>query len=983
MTSHKTTALVLALGLTAWSAQAAKLDPSQWTVTDVATGKNVTREVADDSLETFWTGDGAKGLLIDLGHEAMVHRIYLNPGNGVPPQALNVLFLSSPDDGNPTVRIYSRPKTEWWKVREARQKMLEGGVEDMLPTALSSDGNTAVKADVDVRFNPIRARYLRIEGPTRVAELEIYGGTGPGAFRKGDAVSLDKGAPELLRRAAEDLRYYIGEITGNPIPVITPEAESEYPGTIYRIEDLKAFAPDYPTMLVNLQSGKLPTGGPLPATVVSLQTLMLPDGVNVERDGRRVVFRAWPYRNVAYSVWEFLRRQGVRWVYPDDHGDTVPTGKGVDLGILPLRYRPSADLRFANFPIPQSEYYPPTEAFLYFVRNGYNADWNPIRQFLGQHNEVPPIPAAQLRDAKDVKPENKEGFEGSPHNFASLIPNRILDEYPDWCGMTADGKRLPPDKGGPATFCLTSKGAIQYVADKVLDWVGDNKECRVKFKMVPMDACNYCQCEECQKLYRPYEKPDLAWVPGMDYTVSDAYYHFVSEVGKLIADKAPGVRIDALAYADALSPPRKIDRLPDNVWVQVCQYGSRNLPMSSPANATMRQCMETWAAKCAHLQVYEYALIEGEWMELPMPLPSIAAIVDRSKFLYKLGAWNGGTQSWTHCLPHNPWNHYAYVRMLWNVSQDASSIRDEFFKGYYQEVARPMLAYYRTFEEQLLKNNVDLQNFGYDQGPNPAAFPPEVVAAMGKSLDQAKQVAKSWFVKQRVETARKDFDWAVPASLRRSMDIPTALKVGKKQYLCGRRTGEITIDGSLDKEAWKAAPVSGGFIKPKTFEPAPGSAQTEFRMLWDDDALTIAVKCWNPNITSLKETDAIWGPNTDSVEIHLVPEKSYTAAYYQFAVSAFNRTFGPVRCFHDQWHKDTEWKGVGIKTATQRGDGFWTCEVSVPFKMLKEGAPRPGDSWRANIARNYPGGASCWSPLQFGAWGLYRDYNWVTFGGTN
>ena len=969
------TCVATGLAALALQAQAAQLDSSGWTVTELGTGKNVTREVTDNNPDTAWKNSGSKGVLVDLGQDVMVHRVYLTPGTGVTNSytQVHLSFMAKPD-GDPAAltRNYETLACEWWKVKELRQKLLAAGTGDIL---------TRGKPDADFRFNPVKARYLRIEGAAPIAELEVYGGTGPDAFKKRDAVSLDKSAPELLKQVAEDLRYYIGELTGNPIPTISPEAESDYPGTIYRIEDLKSLAPDYPTMLANLKSGRLPTGGPLPETVVSLQTLRLPDGVNVERDGRKVIFRAWPYRNVAYSAWEFLRRQGVRWVYPDDHGDYVPAGKGVDLGILPLRYRPSTELRFANFPIPGENQFPPAEALLFFARSGYNADWNSIRQFLGQHNEVPAIPAAQTRDSKQVRPENKEGFEGSPHNFQSLIPNRLLEEHPDWCGMTADGKRLPPNKGGPVTFCLSSTGAIQYVAAKILDWVGDNKECRVAFKMVPMDGCQYCQCGECQKLYKPYERPDLPWVPGMNYTVSDAYFHFASEVGKRIAGPAPGARIDVLAYSDDTMPPRKIDKLPDNVWVTVCQYGSRNLPMSSPANAAMRQCMETWAAKCAHLQDYEYALIEGEWMELTMPLPNVTAIADRAKVLQKLGASNGGTQSWTHCLPHNPWNHYAYASMLWDVDQDAARIKDEFFQGYYREAASPMRAYYETFESHILKNNIDLQNFGYDQGPNPYAFPPEIVAAMRKSLDQAQQAAKSWFVKQRVAIARKDFDWAVTASLRRSMDRATALKYGKQEYVCGRRKGEITIDGKLDDAAWKTAPTSGGFIRPKTLDAAPKDAQSEFRMLWDDDNLYIAVRCANPNIASLKETGAIWGQNTDSAEIHLVPGNAYTSVYYEFAVSAFNKTFGPLRCFHDQWHKDTDWKGEGIKTAVQRGDGFWTCEIAVPLRMLKEGAPKAGDSWRVNIARNYPGGASCWSPLQVGAWMLYRDFNFVVFAG--
>jgi hypothetical protein len=982
---YRATVLGMTVGLLACGAQAAKLDSSKWTVMEVATGRNVAQGVSDNNLETSWTGTESGGLTIDLGRETMVHRVYLTPGADTNAliRSVRIAFMTKPDETNAPARRYIRPTCEAWKVMEERWKAVRGGTNDFLPVQGGSyfykEGPP--KTDVNLKFNPLKARYLRIEGPTRIAELEIYGSSEPAAFEKKDAVVLAAGAPELLRVAAEDLRYYVGELTGRPLPIISPEQESEYPGTLYRVEDLKSLAPDYSTMLENLKSGRLPTGGPLPETVVSLHTMRLPDGVNVEREGRAVVFRAWPYRNVFYSVGEFLRRQGVVWTYPDDHGDYVPAGKGIDLDILPLKYRPSADLRNAMFSVNDGHLYPYTDAFLFWARSGYGTSGQLLDGFLNQQNEVPPIPAAQMSKKEHVRPEHVEGgFDAFPHNFSGVLPDRILEQHSDWCGMTEDGKRLPPDKGGPSTFCLSSTGAIQFVADKIVDWAGSNRSSHAKFNLLPMDGCRYCQCQDCKELYQPYERPDLPWVPGMNYMVSDAYYHFVAEVAKRVAVKAPQARVGFLAYADVLSPPRKIGKLPDNVWGVICQYGSRNLPMSSPANAAMRQCMETWAQKCAHLGTYEYALIEGEWMELPMPLPSITAIADRSKFLQGAGAWNGGSQSYLNCLPHNPWNHYAYARMMWDVSLEPTKIKDEFFKAYYAEAAVPMREYYDIFETHLLKNNIDLQNFGYDQGPNPDAFPPEIVAAMGKSLDQAQQAAKSWVVKQRVATARKDFDWSVPASLRRSMDKAVALKYGKKEYVCGRRKGGITLDGKLDEDAWKTAPTSGGFIKPKTFETAPAEAQSEFRMLWDDDTLYIAGKCVNPGIAALKETDAIWGKDTDNLEIHLVPEKTYTAAYYQFALSVFNRSFGPMRCFHDQWHKDTEWKGE-IKTAVQRGDGVWTCEIAVPLKVLKEGAPKAGDWWRVNIARNYPGGASCWSPLQVGAWMLYRDFNFVTFEG--
>jgi len=402
--------------------------------------------------------------------------------------------------------------------------------------------------------------------------------------------------------------------------------------------------------------------------------------------------------------------------------------------------------------------------------------------------------------------------------------------------------------------------------------------------------------------------------------------------------------------------------------------------MSTPANAAMRRCEETWARICPHLTTYEYALIHAEWSVPPMPIPLVGAIVDRSKFLHKLGAWNGGTQASAASLPHNPWNWYAYPRMLWDVSVTADQILEEFFTAYYREARAPMLAYYRALEDHLIRGNVDLQDFGYDNGPNPDAFPPALVEKLRTCLAQAETLAVPWYVKQRIAVAREDLEWGVAKSARRSLDLATALANGKKSYSCHRRRGAITIDGKLDDEGWKAAPVAGDFMTPRENTRVPDNEQTEFRMVWDDEKLYVAVRCVNKTMASLKETAAVWG--TDNFEWFLVPERAHTAHVYQTAISAFNRVFGPKRRFNDQWHTDTEWRAEGLQTAVERGDGFWTCEMALPFKALKEGAPKAGDYWRVNICRNRGNGvehASSWSPLLVGAWHSYRDYNTVVF----
>ena len=954
MPTRRLVGFCLAVGLSAWSARAGQLDCSQWTVRELATGKDVTAQVVDNNPDTRWRSGDAGGLLIDLGREAVMHRVYvLAP----PPAKLQVSFLRA-SDKEPTGPALDCPTADPPKWIGAKKKK-----------------------EVNFRFNPARGRYVKLQGLTEAAEIEIYGSTDKAAFEQRDAVVLAARAPAVLQLAADELRYYVGELTGRPIPIVPPERAAAYPGTLYRIEDLKPLARTYEQMLANMKQGKLPSGGAMYDTVVSPYTMRLPDGVNVERDGRSVVFRAWPYRNVAYSVWEFLRRQGVVWSCPDMHGDYVPAGKGVDLSVLPLRCRPTADRRYANFNLAAFYRTPLPDDLLFFLRN-YGSDWNTIRIALRGDKEVPPLPQRKVRSAKEVKPEYAEGFQGYPHNFNNVVPNRLLEQHGDWCGMGAAGRRLPPTKGGPGTFCMTSPAAIRFVADKVLALAGDNPQCMVCFNLLPMDGCSYCQCARCVKMYKPFEPTALPYVPISPYMVSDAYYYFVAEVAKRVAAKAPRVRIGALAYADVHSPPRKLDKLPDNVWVEVVQYGSRNLPMSSPANAAMRNCQEAWARKCAHLTNYEYALIHGEWAVPTMPIPLVGAIVDRAKFLHRMGAWNGGTQSMMKCLPHNPWNHYAYGRMMWNVNLSADQVTEEFFGAYYRQAKAPMLAYYRTLEKHLIDNNVNLQDFAYDQGPNPEAFPPALVGKLRSCLAEAGKIPAPWYVRRRVGIAAKDLEWGIAASARRSMDMATALAHGKKSYPCRRRRGAIAIDGKLDDEAWKAAAVATGFCTPGRNKRVPDAEQTEFRMVWDDENLYVVVRCSNPKAASLKDADSVW--RTDHFEWFLVPQRTYVAHVYQTVVSAFNRTYGPERKFHDQWHKDLDWRVVGLKTAVQRGDGVWTCEMVLPLAALKEGPPKPRDYWRANICRSAGNGlqhSSSWSSLPYGMWHAYRDFNFVVFEG--
>src|SRR2546423_15518052 len=53
-----------------------------------------------------------------------------------------------------------------------------------------------------------------------------------------------------------------------------------------------------------------------------------------------------------------------------------------------------------------------------------------------------------------------------------------------------------------------------------------------------------------------------------------------------------------------------------------------------------------------------------------------------------------------------------------------------------------------------------------------------------------------------------------------------------------------TIDGKLDDEIWRLAPVATGFTQNRPNEGAPAAEQTEVRVLYDDEALYIGARMY-------------------------------------------------------------------------------------------------------------------------------------------
>lgn len=193
-----------------------------------------------------------------------------------------------------------------------------------------------------------------------------------------------------------------------------------------------------------------------------------------------------------------------------------------------------------------------------------------------------------------------------------------------------------------------------------------------------------------------------------------------------------------------------------------------------------------------------------------------------------------------------------------------------------------------------------------------------------------------------------------PAAIHKAfLEKETALTVPKINT-------PVTIDGKLDDAAWaKATKTQDFYLVGGSGRP---TANTEARLMYDNDNLYIAFKC-----DETKRKKPIFGSGdlwlNDEVEVYLDTENQ-KSNYISFLLSSggsqlsFNRTGKKLGVNAD------------FKTTIDEGKG-WTVEAAIPFKSLGK-APHSGETWALNLCRYRPEGAGfpvepiTWAPTGLG-----------------
>ena len=159
----------------------------------------------------------------------------------------------------------------------------------------------------------------------------------------------------------------------------------------------------------------------------------------------------------------------------------------------------------------------------------------------------------------------------------------------------------------------------------------------------------------------------------------------------------------------------------------------------------------------------------------------------------------------------------------------------------------------------------------------------------------------------------------------------------------------ITIDGVLDEPAWSRAEVGRDFTQQDPDDGAPATEASDFRILYDNDALYFGATFQDSNprgpiVDDLKRD--FEGRNGDIIALSLDTFGDTTA--YNFNLNAAGalrdtQSHEDGRQFNGNW--DVVWEA-----RTSRFEGGWIAEVRIPFKSMR--FPRSEEqNWTMNAFR--------------------------------
>lgn len=754
--------------------------------------------------------------------------------------------------------------------------------------------------------------------------------------------------------AAKELQAYVAKISGAKLPIVTA-ATGAMPAKIYVGESDAARAQGVTAEGLPRDAFRMVSGDDWLALVgndwdftpvepwgrshtdwvnrrqaeweqLAAHPWINPIGASIYRDYNKEL-DIWNYdhRGSLNAVYEFLRSLGVRWYMPGELGELVPKSKRIVLPRVDRTVRPAFEVRSIDRPRISS---PDVEDALWYLRCGLNKQYG-----LMHHGQ---------REITELDGQRKA--------------------HPEYYAMLPNGRR-DTDSDRPSA-CLSSPGFFQEMVDYTR-LMFDHYDVPI-VSVMPEDGFSLCQCEQC--------RGQVTLDRDATGIHSDYVWTFVIRVANELAKTHPNKKVVCGAYSSYRLPPRSIDKLPDNVLVQITN-GRPIRELDDQLFAETAELRRLWQEKTNNplsLSLNFTPFINrGEyrpqyWMH----------VIDRGikavrGAVWREDVWGSGDGSGLAVPAMCHVNYYFMSRLWWDPNQDLDALLGEYYPLFYGPAAKPMKDFIDFCEVNFGKLGEDAVITGealsrFEQVK--AALPPESV--------YGRRIANVDAYLTTLRNRSRQIDRKRPEGL------PSFRMIDMAQDKWRNVRHTLVLDGKVEEPFWTCYRDSRPLRTLRDAHKHP-KFPTTFRARWYRGSIYFAVVCQGesgkqPIIGTTQNHDpAIW----DGEHLELLVETD-KHSYYQIVVNPAGARIDLDRgVAKDKWY---EWSSQA-EVAAHIGDGLWSVEIKLPItpsdedplhqivgsKPFKAKARNAGKEanlpWYFNLFRNRKGSddgeASAFSPI--------------------
>ena len=281
----------------------------------------------------------------------------------------------------------------------------------------------------------------------------------------------------------------------------------------------------------------------------------------------------------------------------------------------------------------------------------------------------------------------ERGWTGGTDNVSRLVtPAEYYAEHPEYFALV-DGVRMESAGGGGPQLCLSNPEVLALLAEKVRAKLLEGLDKWGIYSVTQMDNANYCQCDECMRIY---EEEGGA--------LSGTLIRAVNYVAETLKDEFPHMRFLTLAYGYTSSPPTKT-KPADNVvimkTVHKCMSHDANAECanvytSNPSNIdgtanSFAEDLAAWGEICDQMYIYDYHM---NYFDLSCTVPDFHSLYNDIQFYVDNGAFGIYSQGnyKARSTEFGELRAYLLTKLMWDpymTEEEYWGHMDDFLEGVY------------------------------------------------------------------------------------------------------------------------------------------------------------------------------------------------------------------------------------------------------------------------------------------------------------